>query len=497
MEDINESLLVAQSLQYNEPVPAGWKPPLAIRNLSRKDCETIRKKHRILVEGEDIPPPISNFEDMQIPEPVLRKLAEKGIVQPTPVQVQALPVILSGRDMIGMASTGSGKTLAFVLPMIMMAIQEEHMMPFVGREGPLGLVVCPSRELAKQIYDVVEEIVECMREYDDYPVIRSMLCIGGVDMRSQLEILKRSVHIVVATPGRLSDMLGKNLMNPDNCRYLVLDEADRMMDSGFEDHMRELIDCFRDQRQTILFSATMPKKIRDFARSALVKPVTVIVGEAGAASLNVIQEVEYVKQEEKFLCLLQGLEKTPSPVLVLSESQAEVDKIHEYLISKGVEAVSVHGGKDNEERQHAISCFKAGKKDVLVATDVVLTSFDFHNIQHVINFDMPEQIENYIHRIGRCGEAEIATTFITSRQSEAILRALKHVLIEAKQKVPPVLAELSDVTEAAAFGNANQFKVCANCGELSHCIQNCPKLEHQNIQVGGYRYEGQFWDRRL
>ncbi|XP_074341756.1 DEAD-box ATP-dependent RNA helicase 35-like [Apium graveolens] len=486
MEYINERLLVTQSIQYNDP--------LAITSLSHKDCETIRKKHRILVEGEDVPPPICNFEDMQFPEPILVKLAEKGIVQPTPVQVQALPVILSGRDMIGMASTGSGKTLAFVLPMIMMAIQEEYVMPFVGREGPLGLVVCPSRELAKKIYDVVEEFVECTREYNDYPVIRSMLCIGGVDMRAQLEILKRSVHIVVATPGRLSDMLSRNLMNLDNCRYLVLDETDRMMDLGFEDNTRELIDCFRDRRQTILFSATMPKKIRDFARSELVKPVIVNVG---TASLNVIQEVEYVKQEEKFPCLLKGLEKTPPPVLVFSESQADVDKIHKYLISKGVEAVSVHGGKGNEERQHAISIFKAGKKDVLVATAVVSKSFDFPNIQHVINFDMPEQIEKYVYRIGRCGEAGIATTFITRRQSETTLLDLKQVLVEAKQKVPPVLAELSDETEVVAFGNANQFKVCANCGELSHCIQNCPKLERQNIQVGGYIYEGQFWDRRL
>ncbi|KAK1398380.1 RNA helicase [Heracleum sosnowskyi] len=476
---------VAKSIQYSEPLPTGWKPPFAIRSRSRKVCENIRKKRRILVDGEDIPPPISNFKDMRLPEPILKKLAEKGILKPTPIQVQALPVILSGRDMIGMAATGSGKTLAFVLPIIMMAIQEEYMMPILGREGPFGLVICPSRELAKQTYDVVEEFVECMRKYNNYPAIRSMLCIGGVDMRSQLEILERSVHIVVATPGRLKDMLAKKKMNLDNCRYLVLDEADRILDLGFEDEIREVINYFRDQRQTLLFSATMPKKIQTFARSALVKPVIVNVGRAGAASLNVIQEVEYVKQEAKFLCLLQCLQKTPPPVLVFSESKADVDNIHEYLILKRVEAVSIHGGKENEERQHAISSFKAGRKDVLVATDVASKGLDFPNIQHVINFDMPDQIENYIHRIGRtgrCGKTGISTTFINSRQSETTLLDLKHVLIEAKQRIPPVLAKLSDETEVA-FDNARQFKDCANCGGLGHSIQSCPKLERQNIQL--------------
>ncbi|KAK1373729.1 RNA helicase [Heracleum sosnowskyi] len=290
---------LAKDIKYTEPLKTGWKPPLAIRNMSIKACDAIRKKWHILVDGEDIAPPVKNFKDMRFPEPILQKLKEKGIVKPTPIQVQGLPVILSGRDMIGIAFTGSGKTLAFVLPLIMMAIQEENMMPIVSREGPFGLVICPSRELARQIYDVVEEFVECLWECKDYPVIRSMLCIGGVDMRSQLEVLQKGVHIVVATPGRLKDMLVKKKMNLDSCRYLVLDEADHLVDLGFEDEIRDVINHFKDQRQTVLFSATMPTKIKNFARSALVKPVIVNVGRAGAANLDVIQEVEYVKQEAK------------------------------------------------------------------------------------------------------------------------------------------------------------------------------------------------------
>ncbi|PWA78145.1 hypothetical protein CTI12_AA218220 [Artemisia annua] len=494
---------LANGITYSEPLPTGWKPPLPIRRMSQKACDGIRKQWHIIVDGDEIPPPIKNFKDMRFPDPVLKKLKEKGIVQPTPIQVQGLPVILSGRDMIGIAFTGSGKTLVFVLPLIMMALQEEIMMPIAAGEGPFGLIICPSRELARQTYEVVEEFLVPLKEAG-FPEIRPLLCIGGVDMRSQLDIVKRGVHIVVATPGRLKDLLAKKRMNLDNCRYLTLDEADRLVDLGFEDDIREVFDHFKAQRQTLLFSATMPAKIQNFARSALVKPVTVNVGRAGAANLDVIQEVEYVKQEVKLVYLLECLQKTSPPVLVFCENKVDVDDIHEYLLLKGVEAVAIHGGKDQEEREYAISSFKAGKKDVLVATDVASKGLDFPDIQHVINYDMPAEIENYVHRIGRtgrCGKTGIATTFINKNQSETTLLDLKHLLQEAKQRIPPVLAELNDPMEdIEVIANASGVKGCAYCGGLGHRITDCPKLEHQKSQQiagsrrdyfgsGGYRGE--------
>ena len=494
---------LAKGITYTEPLLTGWKPPLHVRRMSKKECDLIRKQWHIIVDGEDIPPPIKNFKDMRFPEPVLKKLKAKGIVQPTPIQVQGLPVILSGRDMIGIAFTGSGKTLVFVLPMIMVAMQEEIMMPIVPGEGPFGLVVCPSRELARQTYEVVEQFLIPLKEAG-YPELRPLLCIGGVDMRSQLEIVKKGVHIVVATPGRLKDMLAKKKMNLDNCRYLTLDEADRLVDLGFEDDIREVFDHFKAQRQTLLFSATMPTKIQNFARSALVKPIIVNVGRAGAANLDVIQEVEYVKQEAKIVYLLECLQKTPPPVLIFCENKADVDDIHEYLLLKGVEAVAIHGGKDQEEREYAIAAFKAGKKDVLVATDVASKGLDFPDIQHVINYDMPAEIENYVHRIGRtgrCGKTGIATTFINKNQSETTLLDLKHLLQEAKQRIPPVLAELNDPMEDNdAITDISGVKGCAYCGGLGHRIRDCPKLEHQKSMAiannrkdyfgsGGYRGE--------
>jgi ATP-dependent RNA helicase DDX41 len=177
----------------------------------------LRRKWHIIVDGDDVPPPARDFRDLRLPEPMLQKLRERGIVQPTPIQVQGLPVVLSGRDMIGIAFTGSGKTLVFVLPLIMVALQEEILMPIVPGEGPFGMIICPSRELAKQTYDVIEQFLLPLKDAG-YPEIRPLLCIGGVDMRTQLDVLKKGIHIVVATPGRLKDLLAKKKMNLDNCR---------------------------------------------------------------------------------------------------------------------------------------------------------------------------------------------------------------------------------------------------------------------------------------
>lgn len=494
---------IAKGIIYTEPIQTGWKPPLRLRRMPFAKANEFRRKWHIIVDGDDIPPPARDFRDLRLPEPMLRKLRERGIVQPTPIQVQGLPVVLSGRDMIGIAFTGSGKTLVFVLPLIMVALQEESLMPIVPGEGPFGMIICPSRELAKQTYDVIEQFLIPLKEAG-YPEIRHLLCIGGVDMRTQLDVLKKGVHIVVATPGRLKDLLAKKKMNLDNCRYLTLDEADRLVDLGFEDDIKEVFDHFKDQRQTLLFSATMPQKIQNFAKNALVKPVTVNVGRAGAANLDVIQEVEYVKEDARIIYLLECLQKTPPPVLIFCENKADVDYIHEYLLLKGVEAVAIHGGKDQEERQNAIDSFKTGRKDVLVATDVASKGLDFPDIQHVINYDMPAEIENYVHRIGRtgrCGKTGIATTFINKNQTETTLLDLKHLLKEAKQRIPPVLAELNDpLDDEEIIAKESGVKGCAYCGGLGHRVSDCPKLEHQKSMAiagsrkdyfggGGYRGE--------
>jgi ATP-dependent RNA helicase DDX41 len=321
-----------------------------------------------------------------LPPAVIRALAAKKIKSPTPIQIQGIPTVLSGRDMIGIAFTGSGKTLVFTLPMVMFALDTETKMALVPGEGPVGLIICPSRELARQTYDVICHFTKFLKE-DGFPELRTLLCIGGINMMEQSSVLRAGPHMVVATPGRLLDMLKKNSFNLDICKYLALDEADRMIDMGFEEDVRTVFDYFKQQRQTVLFSATMPKKIQEFALSALIQPVVVNVGRAGAANLDVIQEVEYVKREAKIVYLLECLQKTAPPVLIFASNQADVDDIHEYLLLKGVNAASIHGGKSQEDRLDAIRVFKEGKVDVLVATDVASKGLDFPDIQHVINYD--------------------------------------------------------------------------------------------------------------
>merc|ERR1711871_670080 len=342
----------------------GWKPPSHIRSMPLEEQEAIRKKWHIITEGEDVPPPIRKFKDMRFPDAIIDLLASKGIKRPTPIQIQGLPAALAGRDLIGIAFTGSGKTLVFALPMVMLALEQEQKMPLVGGEGPFGMIICPSRELARQTYDSVVDYCESLTRAG-FPQLRPMLCIGGIDMREQMTMLRQGIHCVVATPGRLQDMLEKKRFNFDLCRYMVLDEADRIMDMGFEDDLRNIMDFFSNQRQTLMFSATMPKKIQNFAQTALVRPVAVNVGRAGAANLDVIQEVEYVKQEAKIVYLLECLQKTAPPVIIFCDSKAEVDDIHEYLLIKGVEAVSIHGGKDQIERNEGIDLFKNQQTHVL------------------------------------------------------------------------------------------------------------------------------------
>jgi ATP-dependent RNA helicase DDX41 len=480
---------IATGVEYTESMKTRWRPPAHYRALSEAELQETRDKWHILVEGEDVPPPIKSFKDMRFPDPVLEALRAKGIRKPTPIQIQGIPAVLAGRDLIGIAFTGSGKTLVFTLPMVMIALEEEKRMPISRGEGPFGLILCPSRELARQTFELADHFCKHLAA-SGTASMRALCTIGGTPLSEQLETIRLGFHMCVATPGRLNDMLTKKRISLGLCKYMCLDEADRLIgDQAFEEEVRNAMTFFEGQRQTLLFSATMPAKIQAFARSALVRPVVVNVGRAGAANLDVIQEVEYVKQEAKIIYLLECLQKTAPPVLIFCETKTECDDILEYLMLKGVAAVAIHGGKEQDEREYAIKMFKEGKKDVLIGTDVASKGLDFPEIQHVINFDMPKEIENYVHRIGRtgrCGKTGVATTFINKNCDETILLDLKHLLIEAKQRIPPVLATLEDPNEIATQGDDDGVKGCAFCGGLGHRVATCPKLEaHRMKQITG------------
>ncbi|KAL0482128.1 DEAD-box ATP-dependent RNA helicase [Acrasis kona] len=463
-----------------------WKPPRQFASMSEMEADSLRRKYRIEVIGEKVPPPIPSFRCMRFPPPIIQALRAKHIKKPTPIQTQALPVVLCGRDLIGIAFTGSGKTLVFSLPMIMYALAEEIKMPLAKGEGPFGVIICPSRELAYQTHQVICQILSFFDQ--DYPKLNCMLCMGGgaSSRDAQAPPTSSAYHMVVATPGRFMHLLSEKKIHLKQCKYIALDEADHLIDTGFEEDIRAIFDYLPPDkpRQTVLFSATMPEKIRRFAEQSLTRPITVNVGRAGAANLDVVQEIEYVKQEAKMVYLLQCLQKTAPPVLIFCENKSDVDDIHEYLLLKGVEVCSIHGGKTQSERLDAIDRFRDQTKDVLVATDVASKGLDFPNVQHVINYDTPREIENYVHRIGRTGrrgKTGLATTFVNNTQcSEAILMDLKHLLMEARQVVPSFMMQMGEQQEMnVGYRVGGQRSVCSYCSGPGHSIINCPKRERE------------------
>jgi ATP-dependent RNA helicase DDX41 len=486
-----KALLTAKELAlgsvYTSCIESGWIPPLPIRKMHVKRIKAIREKLQIDVEGKNVPPPVESFKNLRLPKAILYKLMKKGLRIPFKIQIQGLPIGLSGRDMIGISYTGSGKTLAFIIPIIMVAYQEEIRLPLVQGEGPVGLVLCPSRELGRQTKTKVVSFCKEIRK-KRLCELRCTLCIGGLDSKEQTElIMRRGIHITVGTLGRLKDSLYKKKVTLDVCRILCLDEADRMIDLGFEEDIRDIWSFFRSQRQTLMFSATMPAKILRFAESALVDSVTVKVSRAGAANANIVQQAEYIRLDQRLPFLLDCLSRTAPPVLIFAENKVDVDDVHEYLLIKGVEAVAVHGSKCQDERDLAIKKFKCHDVDVLVATDVASKGLDFPNVKHVINFDMPKDIENYVHRIGRTGRGVnkgLATTLISKDCDDLTLRDLKCLLTEAGQRIPPVLKALEDpkdtiLTETEVLTG---LKGCIYCGGLGHRVVDCSK--RQNFCLG-------------
>jgi ATP-dependent RNA helicase RhlE len=359
---------------------------------------------------------MTDFKGLGLSEPILRGIREAGYSTPTPIQLQAIPVVLEGGDITGCAQTGTGKTAAFVLPML----QRLGAAPS-GRRVVRALVVAPTRELAIQ----VEESVQT---YGRYTGLKSTTIYGGVGMEPQVRQLRNGVDIVIATPGRLLDHMGRRTLDLSNVEILVLDEADRMFDIGFINDVRKIVAAVRRERQTLLFSATMPPEIETLARTIQYKPVMVEIGQRRSPAETVTQHVYSVAGDQKLDLLLHVLQSEPvDSVLVFSRTKHRADRITKKLSQAGVSAVAIHGNRTQNQRQRALTGFKDGQFQVLVATDIAARGIDVDGISHVINFDTPNQAEDYIHRIGRTGRANatgIAMTFV-SRDEEDYLRQIE------------------------------------------------------------------------
>ena len=366
-----------------------------------------------------------DFTSLNLCQPLLDALDEIGYVSPTPIQAQAIPYLIEGRDIIGCAQTGTGKTAAFALP-ILDAMAKD---PWVGSRRIRALMLCPTRELATQIHDNIEQ-------YARHLDIRSMAMFGGVSQRPQEKILRRGVDILVATPGRLLDLISQGYVDLSYVQFLVLDEADRMLDMGFIRDIRKILAQIPKNRQSLLFSATIPRSIVDLSRDMLYDPVSVSITPESATVEAIEQSLMFVMRSDKRGLLTYIIEeKRPDKVLVFSRTKHGCNRIVRQLGQDGIEALPIHGNKSQGARENALRRFRNGTLQVLVATDVASRGIDVSDISHVINLDLPNEPEVYVHRIGRTGRAGqggITIAFCDENEGE-YLRAIEKMI---RQDIP-------------------------------------------------------------
>jgi ATP-dependent RNA helicase RhlE len=350
-----------------------------------------------------------SFSQLGLLPALERAVAGEGYVEPTPIQARAIPHVLAGRDLLGLAQTGTGKTAAFALPILQRLTGKEA----AGRARPIRcLVLTPTRELASQIQ-------ESFATYGKHLTLRSFVIFGGVGMDAQRQALRHGMDVLVATPGRLLDLAGQGLVELKHLEVFVLDEADRMLDMGFIHDVRKVIRMLPRQRQTLFFSATMPREAQELADQLLKHPETVAVVPQATTAERIDQEVYFVEKADKRALLVDVLrDAAMRRVLVFSRTKHGANRIAEHLVKAGIGAEAIHGNKSQNARERALAGFKSGRTRVLVATDIAARGIDIDDVTHVVNFDVPEVPETYVHRIGRTARAGAAGMALSFCEAE-------------------------------------------------------------------------------
>ncbi|KAM7418629.1 hypothetical protein PAMA_015978 [Pampus argenteus] len=420
-----------------------------IQRISQYEMEEFCRKKEITIRGSGCPKALTAFHQAQFPQYVIDVLMQQNFKEPTAIQSQGFPVALSGRDMVGIAQTGSGKTLAYLLP----AIVHINHQPYLERgDGPICLVLAPTRELAQQVQQVAYDYGKSSR-------IKSTCVYGGAPKGPQIRDLERGVEICIATPGRLIDFLEAGKTNLRRCTYLVLDEADRMLDMGFEPQIRKIVEQIRPDRQTLMWSATWPKEVRQLAEDFLRDYVQINVGALElSANHNILQIVDVCMENEKDQKLLQLMEEImaekENKTIIFVETKKRCDDLTRKMRRDGWPAMCIHGDKSQPERDWVLTEFRSGKAPILIATDVASRGLDVEDVKFVINYDYPSSSEDYVHRIGRTARSTnkgTAYTFFTPgnlRQARDLVRVLQ----EARQAINPKLLQFVDSSRGGGGG---------------------------------------------
>ncbi|KAM3312776.1 hypothetical protein ACQJBY_032534 [Aegilops geniculata] len=417
--------------------------------------------------GREVPPAVGTFAEIDLGAALNDNIRRCKYVRPTPVQRHAIPISLAGRDLMACAQTGSGKTAAFCFPIIS-GIMRGPPVQRSQRGGsrtacPLALILSPTRELSMQIHEEA-------RKFSYQTGVRVVVAYGGAPITQQLRDLERGVDILVATPGRLVDLLERARVSLQSIRYLALDEADRMLDMGFEPQVRRIVEQMdmppRGVRQTLLFSATFPGEIQRMASDFLENYIFLAVGRVGSSTELIAQRVEFVQEADKRSHLMDLLhaqrdsseQGKQALTLVFVETKRGADSLENWLCTNGFPATSIHGDRNQQEREYALRSFKSGQTPILVATDVAARGLDIPHVAHVVNFDLPNDIDDYVHRIGRTGRAGksgIATAFFNDNNS-SMAKSLADLMQESNQEVPAWLTRYAARPSYGGGGGRNR-----------------------------------------
>lgn len=440
----------------------------SIARRSWREIKRFRIRYEMVVTGRNILNPITTFKDAMFPDYLLHEIKKAGFRKPTPIQCQGWPMTLSGRDCIGIAKTGSGKTLTFILPAIVHINAQPLLLP---GDGPIALILTPIRELATQI------LAEC-HKFGQTSRIKYTCIVGGIEKHGQIRDLKEGVEIVIGTPGRLVDFLEKKFTNLKRVTYLVLDEADRMLEMGFERHIRCICRMIRPDRQMLLWSATWPKEVEVLARDFTKNAIQITIGKVGSLNINkdIKQVINIVQERDKKNKLCDVLEKVTdgSKVLIFCETKRACDALCNALQKDGWPIQAMHGDKDQQERDRAMDEFRSGKTPMLIATDLASRGIDVKGIGFVINFDFPGTLEEYVHRCGRtarAGKKGTAISFFTA-QDRKKAPGLIQILRDSGNIVPAELCKFADAVDRKGVPKERKRKPKGRRGKKKYYNQS-------------------------
>ncbi|CAK9109280.1 DEAD-box ATP-dependent RNA helicase 42 [Durusdinium trenchii] len=472
-----------------------------ITNMKDHEVEDLRRTHGdITVRGKRCPHPVKSFLQCGLPEKILKIMEKREYETPFPIQMQAMPALMCGRDVIGVAQTGSGKTIAYLLPLIRHIMDQP---PLANGDGPVGFVVAPTRELALQIQREANTFCKAVN-------LTSVCAYGGGPMGEQLSALKKGAELLVGTPGRLIDVLttsGGKITNLRRVTFLVLDEADRMFDMGFEPQIGMFLQSTRPDKQVAMFSATLPAHVEALARKVLKKPLEISVGERNAVATNVTQFVEVLDESQKFYRLLQLLGEwhEHGAIIIFVHQQKDVDEMFTELLKYGYPPLALHGGQDQQDRDFTLQDFKDGISNILISTSVAARGIDVKNVILVVNFKVPDHLEDYIHRVGRtgrAGKAGFAYTFIQPDEADKA-QDMVDALRQCNQEVPGKLKALAEEHQTAVnTGQARKRKRWGGFGGKSFSYENSEKSRQQqerqqaksDLLIGDFEEEDDFKD---